>query len=230
MEEAKNYYDWVYRELRPHFGGSILEIGPGYGSIARRILNDRREYYAIDTNAEVISRLQSCLPVAQEHLAVGDLSQPEWPTRFKRSGVDTLLSINVLEHVAEDERLLRSIVRCAPGGRLVIMVPAMPVLYGSFDKQAGHFRRYTRATLRALVTQSGARIRHLSYFNAVGAAAWFISARLLQMPLNSKGTNSSISFYDRSLIPLIRWADPLLRGLAGQSLIAAADIPPEAGA
>jgi SAM-dependent methyltransferase len=225
MEDARNYSDWLFSALRPHLGREVLEIGPGYGGVARLVLDAGLGYRAIDSDAAVIENLRPRLKVPAERLSVGDVTKPEWNERFRAAGVDTILLNNVLEHVEDDRGFLRAAARCAPGGRLVIFVPAMQVLYGTFDSQAGHYRRYERAGLRFTLTEAGLRVRTLSYFNAVGAASWLVSARILKLPLNSSGTNRSILLYDRFVIPAARFLDPVLRVFAGQSLIATADIP-----
>jgi SAM-dependent methyltransferase len=224
IEDARNYSAWLFDALRPQFGREVLEIGPGYGGVARRLVDAGIGYRAIDADASVIERLRARLAVPAERLSVGDATKPEQIERFRAAGVDTVLLVNVLEHIEDDCAFLRTAARCAPGGRLVVFVPAMPGLYGTFDSQAGHFRRYSRSGLRDTLVKAGFRIRSLSYFNAVGAAAWLLSARVLKLPLNSDGTARSIRLYDRFVIPAARFLDPVLRLIAGQSLMASADI------
>jgi SAM-dependent methyltransferase len=225
MEDAAHYSDWLFDALRPRLGREVLEIGPGYGGVASRIVAAGIGYRAIDSDASVIEQLRPRLPVPSERLAVGDVTRPEWAERFRQDGVDTVLLFNVLEHIEDDTAFLRAAARCAPGGRLVLFVPAMPCLYGTFDSQAGHYRRYSPGALKDVLLKAGLRMRTLSYFNAVGAVSWLLSARILKLPLNSAGTNRSIRLYDRFVIPTARLLDPALRLFAGQSLIAAADIP-----
>ena len=225
MEDARNYSAWLFDALRPHLGREVLEIGPGYGGVARCLLNAGIGYRAIDADASVIEKLRPRLAIPADRLSVGDVTRPEWSARFREARVDTILLVNVLEHIEGDEAFLRAAARCAPGGRLVAFVPAMPFLYGSFDRQAGHFRRYSRSGLDSVLAKAGLSVRALSYFNAVGAASWLLSARVLTLPLNSAGTARSIRLYDRFVIPAARFLDPALRPFAGQSLIAAADIP-----
>ena len=225
IEGARNYSDWLFSALRTHLGREILEIGPGYGGMARLALGAGIGYRAIDSDASVIEDLRSRLNIPTECLSVGDVTKPEWSQRFRAAGVDTILLSNVLEHIEDDRGFLHAAVRGAPGGRLVILVPAMPCLYGTFDSQAGHYRRYSRGGLRSVLDKAGLRVRTLSYFNAVGAASWLVSARILRLPINSSGTNRSILLYDRFVIPAARFVDPVLRVFAGQSLLATADIP-----
>ncbi|HEX4047111.1 MAG TPA: class I SAM-dependent methyltransferase [Elusimicrobiota bacterium] len=225
MEDARNYSAWLFDALRPLLGRRVLEIGPGYGGVARLLVDAGVEYRAIDSDAAVIANLRPRLTVPADRLNVGDVTEPAWGERLRREGTDTILLLNVLEHIEDDRAFLRAAARCAPGGRLAILVPAMPALYGTFDSQAGHFRRYAPGALRGALAGAGLRVRSLSYFNAVGAASWLLSARVLKLPIDSPGTARSILLYDRFVVPAARFVDPVLRLFAGQSLLASADIP-----
>ena len=72
---------------------------------------------------------------------------------------------DVLEHVADDRALLRSLeVALLPGGRLYLTVPAHPWLWSEADRHAGHFRRYTRRSLGAELVAAGFVIERLTHF------------------------------------------------------------------
>lgn len=225
IEGAENYYDWIFEALRGLLGKEVLEIGPGFGGMAERITAEGLGYHAIDIDPEIIARLKSLLPARAGSLVVGDVRQPRWTQHFRKASVDTVLSLNVLEHIRDDAGFLRSAASCAPGGRLVSFVPAMPALFGSLDVEAGHYRRYTPSSLEKLFGDAGLKVVQTKYFNGLGAFAWLVSARILRMKLNAEGTNRSISFYDRACIPLARRIEPVLRPFCGQSLVGVAEIP-----
>lgn len=223
MEEAQNYQDWVYAAVRPTLGNKVLELGPGYGSIAARAIADRKSYFAIDIDAEVIRRLRQRLGLGEDRLIIGDFG--DWAGRLRVVGIDTVLMINVLEHVEDDLGLIKTAARCSPGGRLVVMVPAHPFLFGSLDREAGHFRRYSRAGLLSLLSRAGCSVERIHRLNAIGVGAWFVSARLLRLRINSEATGDSVRFYDRFVVPWARRIDPCLSWLCGQSLVALARLP-----
>ena len=67
---------------------------------------------------------------------------------FGNGGPDSIVYINVLEHVEDDQtelRMAHSVL--ASGGRLLVFVPAHEWLMSRFDRKLGHFRRYTRESL-----------------------------------------------------------------------------------
>jgi SAM-dependent methyltransferase len=135
--------------------------------------------------------------------------------------LDTVICLNVLEHVRDDMLSLASVHRLLqPGGRLVLLVPAMPSLYGTLDRALGHFRRYTAAELRHVFAAAGFRLRHLEYFNLAGVPGWWLTGRVLKRTLIPTG---SLRLYD-ALVPLFR-LERFLPWRLGQSLIAIGERP-----
>lgn len=221
MSRVRNYYRWFLDCVEDYLGRRILEVGPGYGNLARLLVEDGRQYVGVDSDPAVISRLRkdfSGIPSAAFYEA--DIAQEEWIARLSREGFDTLLSMNVLEHLPQPVELLKALRRIIGGGRLIVMVPAMPGLYGSLDEQAGHLRRYTPETLRAELQAAGTTPERIFYFNGIGAMGWFVSGRLLRQDLSSASLGKTVRFYDRWVIPVARRMEPLLRPFFGQSLIA----------
>ncbi|PYO91428.1 MAG: SAM-dependent methyltransferase, partial [Gemmatimonadetes bacterium] len=103
----------------------------------------------------------------------------------------------------------------APGGRLILLVPALPALYGTMDKALGHHRRYKRAALTSLLQATGFRVAHVEYFNLAGVPGWWFAGRVLRRQVIPAG---SLKLYD-ALVPLFR-LERLLPWRVGQSLIA----------
>jgi SAM-dependent methyltransferase len=98
--------------------------------------------------------------------------------------VDTVLSLNVLEHIRDDREALRNCFRAlAPGGRLVLLTPAHAALYSAMDQNLGHHRRYGGLELERLVTEAGFHKVDWRYLNALGALGWFINGRLFRRRL-----------------------------------------------
>ena len=81
---------------------------------------------------------------------------------------DMIVLLDVLEHIEDDVGSLRVLRRkLAPGGRMVLTVPAAPWLWSAHDVAHHHKRRYTAATLRAAFAAGGLRVRHISHFNTL---------------------------------------------------------------
>ena len=103
----------------------------------------------------------------------------------------------------------------SPGGRAVVLVPALPHLSGSLDHELGHTRRYTRTSLGRLMTKAGFRVERLIYFNLVGMLVWWFNARIRKV---TRIPIEQLRYFD-ALVPLLRLEDRL-RLPVGQSVIA----------
>lgn len=222
IREARNYYEWLFRVIGPRLGRNVLEIGPGWGQMLENVSSSGRGYWAVDNDEGVIARLKASYPAAASRLFHGDITSPDTAALFRGAGLDTVLMMNILEHVENDSDLLRSIRASFTGARLVLQVPAMPALYGRMDKEAGHCRRYTRASLLETLEKAGYAAEECFYFNSLGALTWFLAGNLARTALDSPSTGRMIAFNDRVLVPLSPFFEPFTRNFLGQSLIAVA--------
>src|SRR5438094_890206 len=129
---------------------------------------------------------------------------------------DTILCANVLEHIGDDGRALRAMCDLlTPGGRIVLIIPALRVLYGEIDRSIGHYRRYSRREIEEKLGVAGLRVEHVSYFNTLGVPGWFLNARLLRRR-SVPGVQARL--HDR-LVPLLR-VERRFRPPFGMSLLA----------
>ncbi len=222
LAELHHYYDWIFSKFRPYLGRRILEIGPGFGSLAERLMKSGYDYAAIDQNEEIIDRLCASRTLPDNRGIVGDVTSPSLLSVWETFKPDTLISMNVLEHIQDDTNHLRSLSKIFPGARLLLFVPAHPFLYSRMDQEAGHFRRYTKAGLRQLLKECGLMVDRLVYMNAVGTLTWLISARLFNCPLQGASTRRQMILFDRLILPWAKHLDYLFSSCTGQSLFAAA--------
>jgi SAM-dependent methyltransferase len=226
MQGAQAYYDWLSGVFSPHCGRRVLEIGPGFGDMAERLGAQVESYVGLDESQDVIDRLRERFKRRANFNFIADKRfGGDSEALLKEQNIDTVFAANLLEHLPEEAPALRQWARISPGGRLLLLVPAHPSLYGSLDDQAGHYRRYTRSGLRALLDREGVSVSELRYFNALGALGWFLAARLLRLDLGGSGTGRMIKLYDRWVLPASRLLDPVLGRLWGQSLLAIGRLP-----
>lgn len=218
LEGAEQYTDWIISLFAPHLRGRILEVGAGQGTYSARLATFG-EVVAVEPSTAQCDVLRQRLDgVAATSVINGDLSAVPTTTTF-----DAIVMINVLEHIPDDRDALR---QCAellsPGGRLLVWVPAFEALYGRFDHEIGHHRRYRRRPLDALVTGSGLRVDTLRHANLPGFFAWWLIVRVLRRRPTSGGL---AHFYDRRLVPLIRRIEARVTPPFGQSLVLIARKP-----
>jgi len=192
----------------------VLEIGSGIGNLSAFLLDCER-LVLTDTREEYLDRLRTRF-AKHPNVSVARLYLPTELGALAGQRFDTIICLNVLEHVDDDMASLRAIRRMlAPGGRLILLVPALPVLYGTIDKALGHHRRYKRAGLASLLEATGFTMAHIEYFNLAGVPGWWFAGRVLRRKMIPA---ASLKLYD-ALVPLFR-LERLIPWRVGQSLIA----------
>ena len=212
LADAVRYNSWMFDRIRPWIGSRVLEIGSGIGTLSA-FLVDRACVVLTDTREEYLARLRQRFE-GLPNISVARLYLPR-DAALAGELFDTVICLNVLEHVDDDIGSLTAIHRLLqPGGRLVLLVPALPALYGTIDEALGHHRRYTRAELEGKFERTGFRVRHIEYFNLAGVPGWWLAGRVLRRQMIPAG---SLRLYD-ALVPLFR-LERFLPWRVGQSLI-----------
>src|SRR5437762_2040819 len=201
LQKASRYNGWVYQMLRPYIGQDILEVGSGIGNMTRYFVGHGR-VTASDISPFCLRELKRSF-AEYETVSVRplDISRNSYP---ELEIYDTIVCLNVLEHVEKDVEALRnmhSLLR--HGGRLVLYVPANPRLYCDIDRGVGHFRRYLIDDLVGKMTQAGFRVSHSRHHNILGALGWWINGQAL----GKKAIGSTdVGGFDL-LMPLVKLQD-----------------------
>lgn len=218
LADAERYNRWMFDRLRRWLGTRVLEVGSGIGNLSAFLL-DRARLVLTDTRPEYLDRLRERF-ARYPNVAVARLYLPTDDSALAGERFDTVICLNVLEHVDDDLASLAAIHRLLhAGGRLILLVPALPALYGTLDEALGHHRRYTRAELASKFRATGFRLRHVEYFNLAGVPGWWLTGRILRRRVIPRG---SLRLYD-ALVPLFR-LERLLPWRIGQSLIAIGEV------
>ncbi len=214
MQKVSRYNRWMWSQLERFVGRRVLEVGSGVGNMTRLMLG-RERVIATDLSEKYLQILHHLFD-AYPHVTVDrfDLNDP--PPVVVREGVDTVICLNVLEHIERDDVALRALYEVLePGGRLVLLVPALRVLYGSLDRALEHHRRYAREELLGRLRDAGFEVEENWFFNLLGVFGWFLNSRILRRvtfpPIQ-------LTLYDR-LVPLFR-VESRFRLPFGMSLIA----------
>lgn len=181
------YLRWLTDTIRPYLGDRILEIGAGIGNISGRLMGKRLCYSATEKDALYLHALKNRF-LRTPNVVVRHLN-PETGEGFEAIGrsVDTVLCLNVLEVLDDDQSVLDRIHRALPsGGRLVLLVPRGPGLYGTIDQTLGHKRRYSVEGITAMLRKTGFEPEHMHQINRIGTPAWYLNSRVLKRPQISK--------------------------------------------
>ena len=220
MASVSHYNQWIYEALAPFAGPRILEVGCGIGNMTAFFLESEL-LVAIDRlQASVLLTRKRYPGRANLKVLQGDISDSALPARLQPFDIDTVLCVNVLEHIEDDVEALRHMWQILQSdGHLLLLVPAGSYMFGALDEALGHFRRYDRVGLKQIVQQAGFQPIQLRYMNLAGIPGWWLNSRVLRRDLLPEGQlhwfNRLAPFFIRSERALRRvWDVP-----AGQSLI-----------
>jgi glycosyltransferase involved in cell wall biosynthesis len=220
LSRAWKYNAWLADTIRDFCGNRVLEIGSGVGNITRQLI-PRAEYVASDINPHYLQTLQA-LTNDRPYLRTSycDITDSETFPRVP-DGYDTVICLNVVEHIEDDRACLSNIARVlAPNGRAIILVPQGRWNYGTLDEVLEHKRRYNKESLRQLAEECDLEITKIVELNRIGTLAWFINAKVLR--------RRSFGLFQiwllNVLTPVFRAIDPLLP-LPGLSLIGVLERP-----
>ena len=217
LEEANNYRRALLREFSPYLRGRVIEVGSGIGQITRLLRANPAitQLQAIEPDPDFCAEFRKTNPA--QPLLEGTLDaladQKNW---------DAILSINVLEHIRDDEAELRDFHRLLreKKGALNLFVPARQEIYAPLDHDFGHHRRYSKPELKRKLEQAGFEILRMRYFNFPGYFAWWLNFVLLR---RRQFNANAVKFYDRIIFPVVHAVESSGVPIPiGQSLIAVA--------
>lgn len=206
MQEARRYGAHIFKLLRPHVGARVLEVGCGIGTMSRPLADVADFVVGIEPNANCVGRVRQAMQGNSKFtLLVRHIEECD-PAEFVRHRFDTVVCVNVLEHIADDGAALRAFRESvAPGGRVLVWVPAVPAAYGPLDAELGHHRRYSKASLHRLFEVAGLELLALRYTNPVGLLGWMYNAHVTKSTAHSI---EQVRLFERFVAP---WALPLER-------------------
>src|SRR6266550_1755414 len=179
LNRAPRFTKWMADVIRPYVGENVLEIGAGTGNLTAQLI-PRRLYWASDINPLYLTYLEN-VGLNRPYMRVGYTDGEKGESYPKEQKFDTVICLNVVEHLANDLEALRNIREALEqDGRAIILVPCGPWLFGSLDEVLGHQRRYTRKQLMELADKAGFHLENVLEFNRIGVIAWWLNGRLLR--------------------------------------------------
>lgn len=184
LAHVDKYNKVIYENIKPYLGNVILEIGAGIGNISKLLkASNNRLLIITDFDEQFIKILENTYN-SDEKIKIHklDISIDSKLDNYK--DIDTIVCINVLEHIKDDVKALRNCYDLlSKGGNLILFVPAVPLLYGSLDKSLGHYRRYTLKDIENKLNTVGFKVIFNRYFNMIGIIGWFISSKIFKREL-----------------------------------------------
>jgi SAM-dependent methyltransferase len=220
MDFAVNYHRWILEEMSPFLGDNLVEVGAGTGAFSELLLSTMPKTLSLVEPSEMFSSLCTNLQNVtgtSKLMFFQDIFSNVADRIKAEQSPDSIIYINVLEHIEDDAAELQIINKTlCDKGRVLIFVPALPFLFSSFDKKIGHFRRYTKKDLEQKCRAAGFNLLLSSYFDVAGIFPWFLKYKLL----NSTAMESSmVQLYDRLVVPIAKSLENFVPPPIGKNLL-----------
>lgn len=223
--QAARWKAYWSRQIRPYLGQEVLEVGAGLGSNAKLFRDvPCRRWVGLEPDAAMCDRMaenqaRGEMPAGHE-VRCGVSADLSGDDRF-----DTVLYIDVLEHIRDDrDELVRVARHLRPGGHIVVVSPAHAFLYSAFDRKIGHYRRYDKRSLRAAVPDDLTMVA-LHYLDSVGMLASLANRMLLR---SETPKAAQIRLWDSVMVPASLVLDPMLGFQVGKSIVCVLQKPANA--
>lgn len=218
MSEAKNYFLWQFNLIEPFLGKRVLEIGCGIGNFTMFLTKKNCHVLAVDIDEECLDehrqRFGNMDRIQQRRL---DAMSPDIQ-HAKDFAPDTIICLNVLEHIEDDAKALDYMFQTLePNGNVCLIVPAYEALRGPIDNATGHYRRYTMGGLRKLSLNAGFHIAKLNYMNVVGFFGWWLNAKVFKRTSQSL---FQVKTFDRFIVPVVSTVESMVSPPFGQNIFA----------
>jgi hypothetical protein len=216
FEKATRWKAYLRKQIARYLGSTVLEVGAGYGGTTRVLCHgDAKLWLCLEPDSTLADRLNESIRAGELprccQATVGTLSDLTANHMF-----ETCMYIDVIEHIEDDRsELERAANRLLPGGHLIVLAPAHQWLYTPFDRAIGHFRRYTCQSLRE-ISPPGLELVRLGYLDAVGLLASLGNRCLLR---SSMPNERQIFVWDKMMVPLSRFIDPIFGYRIGKSVL-----------
>ncbi len=222
MSFAKNYSRWLVEFCEPYLGTTVAEVGAGTGNLTELFSRhpDIEKLIAFEPSEKMSDILKKKMALDKRVKAVNNTLMDEKDSHVNY--FESILYINVLEHIENDSNEAATIYECLKSkGYVCIFVPALSFLFSEFDKSIGHFRRYHKQQLIDLFQSQGFNIIKVKYVDMAGIIPWYIAFVLLKKGL----TKNNTSVYDKIAIPVIRILENIITPPIGKNLLLIAQRP-----
>lgn len=218
MRHAHNYNNFLLNLVRASATSKdrILDFGAGLGFFASELGKQNLNVICVEADAFLASEIDSIGIRCFRNLS--DIAN---------ESIDLIYTLNVLEHIDDDASAVSMLLsKLKPGGRLIVYVPAFPILFSEMDRAVGHCRRYTMQSLNRLLLSCSLSVEKMEYVDSIG-----FPATLAYKLVNSNGeiNPASLKLYDRMMFPISRLIDRVTNKWFGKNLLAVATKPLSTG-
>jgi len=220
IAQADHFNRWMYDQFKHQLKGEILEIGSGIGNISKLVIEEGHPITLSDYNEEYCGKLKKKFSQnknVREIISI-DLLHPHFESVYAdlKEKFDSIFLLNVIEHIRDDSMAVKNCYYLLKkDGHLILLAPAYSWLYSSFDKQLGHYRRYSLVLLKELLKKEKFDILSGSYFNFTGMGGWLLFGKFLKQKMLSIGEMTAFN----KIVPIAKFIDKLVGKKVGLSII-----------
>lgn len=215
LKFADRYNGWIFSQIFPYLGHEVLEVGCGNGNFTVLLAEQCSQVVAVDLSEEYVMTAKARLTEKSGvKVLLADATQTQWTRSF-----DTIVMLDVLEHIESDVETLRLLRKCLkPGGKLIVKVPALDCLYSNMDKAIGHYRRYNKKVMIKTFRAAGFSKSLVWYFNFAGIPGWWLNGKVLG---RTTPPAEQVDLFNK-IVPLLSTLEKSVKPPLGLSLFAVA--------
>ena len=163
FDAAKNWRRYQFENILKYINSSVLDVGPGTGNNIQYYKNKASQITLLEINKNLANSLKLKFDGDKKIIVLNtDIHSQE--KKF-----DTILYMDVLEHIEDDEKEInKALKQLNSGGNLIFFVPAYQFLYSDFDKAIGHIKRYNKKFFLSFKKDENITIIELKYIDSIG--------------------------------------------------------------
>jgi SAM-dependent methyltransferase len=216
ISQAHAFNEWMYDTIAPFCSGKIIELGSGIGNISTFFIRDKKDIVLSDLRDNYRQYLMDKFHLPEPNVRSVDMVHDNFEKEYADllGQFDTVFALNVVEHIEDHHLAMRNAAKLLKkNGNLIILVPAYQWLYNAFDRELGHYRRFTKKTL-SLFIPNNVELVKMRYFNFAGIPGWFVSGSILK---KKEISPNAMRLFNRAL-PIVKLTDLILFKKVGLSV------------
>jgi hypothetical protein len=217
FSKAKNWKSYFSRFLIPYIKGNVLEVGAGLGETTPYLyISKVSQWTCLEPDERFYQMLN--LSIKEGRLPGNCLARQGTISSLSTNETfDTIIYIDVLEHIEHDhEELKNAMKHLNNNGIIIVLSPAFQSLYNQFDKAIGHYRRYTKSSLRLTAKLPELKEKKILYLESAGIFLLLMNKLLAR---RKYPTQRQVVLWDKVIVPVSRVTDKLINYSFGKTII-----------
>ena len=210
FDKASIWRKYIFWNIKNYIKGFTLEVGAGIGSFTSN-------YKSLASNITLSEIDTDNLDFVKEKFKTENFNFTSDYTKNINKNFDTIMYLNVLEHIKEDDKeILDAFEKLNPNGYLIILVPAHNKLYSKFDKAIGHYRRYDISFFKNIKLQKSKLVK-LCFLDSAGYFLYYLNKIFFKEEVYP--SKIKILIWDKIFTPFTFFLDKILMNKVGKNIL-----------